>query len=81
MIQWFRDTYNYLYSTFHGSETILWARLNMALGSAWFACQAADFGPIFNNPKYLTMWIIFSNFVNEMARRRNAQFDEAGKLK
>lgn len=75
MLQFIKNAYAYVYGTFHGSESIIWSRFNMAFGSAWLALQGADLSPIFNNPKYLSCWIIFSNFVNEMARRRNATYD------
>ena len=81
MLAWLKQEWDYLYGTFHGSETILWARCNMFLGSAWAALQVADLSPVFNNPKILTYWIIFSNFVNEMGRRRHAEFDDHGNMK
>jgi hypothetical protein len=81
MLQWIKNEWSYLYGTFHGSETILWARLNVALGSAWAALQVADLSPVFNNPRLLTYWIIFSNFVNEFARRNRAEYNPDGSIR
>jgi hypothetical protein len=81
MIQFLRDKYNYVHGTFHGSETILWARINMFIGAAFAAAQATDLSPIFANPKYLTFWLVFSNLVTEMGRRRNAEYEPDGKIK
>jgi len=80
-MNWLRQEWEYFYGTFHDSETILWARLNMFLGSAWAALQAADLSPVFSNPKLLTYWIIFSNFVNELARRNRAEYDDRGNIR
>lgn len=71
----------YLHGTFHDSEVILWSRLNVALGSAWYALQGVDVSPILKDPHYLVLWIIFSNFINEMLRRRRGDYDEDGKLR
>ena len=76
MWQFVKDKYAYLYGTFHGSETILWSRLNIALGSAWIALQGVDVSPILHDPKYLVYYVIFSNFVNEMLRRHREDWKE-----
>ena len=81
MLSWIKSEWNYLYGTFHDSENILWARFNVALGSLWAGLQVADLSPVFNNPKYLTYWIIFSNVVNEWTRRRRADYDEHGNIR
>lgn len=80
-MNWLRQELTYLHGTFHNSETILWARINMVVGAAFAAAQATDLSPIFNNPKVLSAWLIFSNFMTEMARRRNAEFDDHGNMK
>lgn len=81
MLAWIKQEWAYLYGTFHDSESILWARFNVLLGSCWAALQGADLSPVFNNPKVLTYWIIFSNFVNEWTRRRRAEYDENGNIR
>jgi hypothetical protein len=65
----------YLHGTFHDSETILWARLQVAIGSAWLALSTADLTPIIVNPKWIAYWTIFNGFVSEMLRRSRAEFD------
>lgn len=69
------------HSTFHDSETILWARFQVAVGSAWLALSSADLTPIIVNPKYIAYWTIFNGFITEMLRRSRAEFtgaDDAG---
>lgn len=81
MLAWIKTEYSYLHGTFHGSEVILWSRVNIALGAAFAAAQQADLSPVFSNPKYLTFWIIFSNFINEMGRRRRAEYNPDGSIR
>ena len=71
----------YLVSSFHGSEVLIWSRLNIALGSAWLALQGVDISPLVHDPKLLVYWVIFSNFVNEMLRKRRAEYDDNGNMK
>jgi hypothetical protein len=80
-MSWIKQELVYLWGTFHASETIIWARFNMVLGAAITAAQATDLSPIFSNPKYLAFWMIFSNFMTEMGRRRNAEYDDRGNMK
>lgn len=81
MLAWIKNEWDYLYGTFHGSETILWSRLNIAIGSAWVALQGSDLSPVISNPKYIAYWVIFSNFINELFRRRHAEYDDHGNMK
>ena len=80
-MNWLRQEWEYIHGTFHNSETILWARVNMVIGAAFAAAQATDLSPLFSNPKVLAFWLIFSNFMSEMARRRNAEFDDHGNMR
>ena len=57
---------------FKRSETIFWARLQVTVGSLWTVLIATDLSPIFTNPKVMAGWLVFSGFVTEFARRRNA---------
>lgn len=81
MLPVIKDKFWYLYGTFHDSEVILWSRLQIAIGSGWFAMQGVDVSPILTNPKHLMGYLIFSNFVNEMLRRRNADYNKDGSIK
>lgn len=56
---------------FKDSETIFWARLQMAVGAIWTVLVATDLSPVLD-PKYLTYWIIASGVITEMARRARA---------
>ncbi len=57
---------------FKRSETIFWARLQVAVGALWSVLIVSDLSPLLTNPKIMASWLIFSGFVTEMARRRNA---------
>lgn len=81
MWEFIKAKYAYIHGSFHESEVIAWSRFNVALGSAWVALQASDISPLVNNPRYMAYYIIFSNFVNEMLRRRRADYDDKGALK
>jgi len=75
MYEFVKAKFAYLYGTFHDSESILWNRFNVLLGSLWVALQGVDVSPVIHDPKYLVYYIIGSNLINEMLRRRNAEWD------
>lgn len=76
-----KKKYWWFHNTFHDSEVILWSRLQVFIGTGWFAVQGIDVSPILTNPKHLMGYLIFSNFVNEFLRRRNAEYDKDGSIK
>ena len=80
-MQWLRQEYDYIYGTFHDSSVIFWSRLQVLLGSLWFALQGVDLSPVLTNPKVLMGYLIVSNFVNEMLRRNGAEYHEDGTIK
>ena len=55
---------------FRHSETILWGRLQSAFGALWAVLLQTDLSTLLS-PKMLTIWLIFSGAITEMARRRN----------
>lgn len=77
MYEFLKREAGYLHSTFHDSETILWARFQVAVGSAWLALSTADLTPIIVNPKIIAYWTIFNGFVTEMLRRSREDFSGA----
>jgi hypothetical protein len=52
------------------SETILWGRLQIAFGALWAVLLQTDLSTLLS-PKLLTIWLIFSGAITEIARRRN----------
>lgn len=56
---------------FSDSETIFWARLQMAVGALWTVLVQADLAPLLN-PKWLTVWLVVSGAITEFARRARA---------
>lgn len=81
MWQFIKDKYWYIHSTFRESEVILWARFNVLMGTVWIALQGVDVSPLIKDPKYLVYYIIFSNVVNELVRRRKAESNPDGSFK
>lgn len=81
MWQFIKEKYLYIHSTFRSSEVILWARFNVLMGTVWIALQGVDVSPLIKDPKYLVYYIIFSNVVNELVRRRKAEFNADGSIK
>jgi len=51
------------------SETIAWARLQIAIGAVWTALSMSDLSPVLN-PRWLTYWLIASGAITEYLRRR-----------
>jgi hypothetical protein len=74
MWNFLRDKCIWFYTTFHNNETIVWARLQMALGAAWLAVSNSDLSVFINNPKVLGYWLIANSFISEYLRRRGADF-------
>ncbi len=56
---------------FLNSETIFWARAQIAVGALWTVLSVTDLAPLLN-PKWLTYWLILNGFITEYLRRRNA---------
>lgn len=81
MWTWLKTEFWSFHSTFHGSSVILWSRLQMTLGSLWFAFQGVDMSPILTNPKYLMAYMIASNFINETLRRSGAEYHQDGSIR
>ena len=80
MWSWIKDEFAYLHGTFHDSEVIAWSRFQIMIGLVWQGLQGVDVSPIVDQ-KYLVWYIIFSNVVNELLRRRKAEFNPDGSIK
>ena len=60
------------WNLFYNSESVLWARLQIFLGSIVAVLMATDVSPWI--PKeYLPIWVIFNGIVGEYLRRRKTQ--------
>ena len=60
------------HASFHDSEVILFARIQVLFGIAWAILSVTDMAPLITNPKYLTAWLLGSGMVTEMLRRNRA---------
>jgi hypothetical protein len=81
MLDWIKKEYAYLYGTFHGSDVIVWSRLQVIAMSVWLALQGVDLSPVLKEPKWMMYYVIFSNVMNELLRRRGAEYHEDGSIK
>jgi hypothetical protein len=66
--------------SFHQSGTIVFARLQVLVGTVWCVLTATDLAPLISNPKYLTYWLIASGVITELSRRSRSVEDEEGHL-
>ena len=58
--------------SFHDSEVIVFARLQVIFGIVWGILTVTDLSPLIENPKYITGWLLFSGMITEMLRRNRA---------
>ena len=58
--------------SFHDSEVIVFARLQVIFGLVWGILTVTDLSPLIENPKYITGWLLFSGMITEMLRRNRA---------
>jgi hypothetical protein len=61
--------YDKVCAWFKDSTTILWARIQVLLAAVWGVLTTVDLAPVLNQ-KWLTVWLIVSGTVTELARRR-----------
>lgn len=59
------------HQSFHYSAVIWIARAQVVLGGVWIALTSVDLAPLIVNPKYVTLWLVFSGVVTELGRRSN----------
>lgn len=57
---------------FNSSETVAWARVQVAVGVVWTVLSASDLSPLLD-PKWLTYWLIVNGIVTEYLRRRGTE--------
>lgn len=62
--------------SFHDSEVILLARLQVIAGVVWQVLIHTDLSPIITNQEYLTYWLMASGVITEMARKSRATFTD-----
>lgn len=69
-----RDYWQRFHGSFHDSETLFLARLQVAAGSIWVGLSSADLSPFITDHKQYAYWVIGSGVVNEYLRRRRENF-------
>ena len=65
---WWNDVLNW----FQHSEVLVWARLQVLVGTVWTVLSTTDMSPLLN-PKYLTWWLIINGVITEYLRRRGTE--------
>lgn len=72
---WWKATYD----SFHKSEVILWARIQVLASAIWAVAIVTDLSS-WMGPKTLAIWLLFSGTVTEYARRRGSTVISTGEL-
>lgn len=81
MYSFLRDKIVAFWSTMHGSETIIWARLQVALGSLYAGAQLFDVSQFDIDKKWVMAWIVGNGVLSEYLRRRKAEYHDDGEIK
>lgn len=72
MWQHTQDWWWKFHDSFHGSDTIVWARAQLMLGCAYTAMQGVDISAFVSDHRLLQCYIFANALATEMLRRRNA---------
>lgn len=70
--------YLVVHGTFHDSEVILWARVQVALGVVAGVLVSTDLSTLFDNPKVLTGYLLLNGLATEMLRRNRSAVQPDG---
>jgi hypothetical protein len=79
-----RALWDKLVASFHDSETIIWSRIQVAIGiiapvvlTLLHVIFAVDLSPLFTDPRWLCLWLILSGFVGEYLRKHREDWSNA----
>lgn len=75
MLAGIKHAYDWVYGTFHDSSVIVWSRVQVLFATLWIGLQGVDVSPVIKDPKYMLYYIVFSNVLNELLRRRSIPKD------
>lgn len=67
-------------ASFHSSETLVWARIQMVGGAILIAATQTDLSPFLSNPKVLAGYVMINGFLSEILRRSNTVVADDGHL-
>lgn len=71
--------YASFHKSFHDSEVIVFARLQILGAAIWAVLTVTDLSPLLEQ-KWVTCWLLFSGGVTEYARRRRSEVVVSGEL-
>lgn len=73
MLEHTRNAWWKFHDSFHGSDTIVWARLQLLLGAIYTGMQSVDM-TVFISDRHMLQYYIFANaLITEMLRRRHEE--------
>lgn len=74
MWEFVKQEWDYFHGSFHGSDTIVWARAQFLLlaASGYTAVQGVDMSVFISDKHQLQIYIFANALITEMLRRRNA---------
>lgn len=74
MWEFIKGRWIYFHATFHGSDTIVWARAQFLFlaASTYTATQGVDMSVFISDKHQLQIYIFANALITEMLRRRNA---------
>lgn len=78
---WVKDECRYLWSTFHSSEVIIWARAQYILLVVYEALQQIDISAFISDHRLLQIYIFINALMSEWLRRRNAEYNPDGSIR
>lgn len=78
MWEFVRGKWIYFRGSFRGSETIIWARLQMAVAAAWIAVSGTDWSVFVSDKKQLAYILMANAFITEMLRRHREDWHDDG---
>lgn len=64
-----------IHASFHDSEIIWWARIQVFFGSLYLVLQTVNLAPLIGDPKYVTYYMIANGLLSEWLRRRRTDED------
>lgn len=79
MWEFVKGKWYYFHSSFHGSDTLVWARAQLMLGAAYTAMQSMDMS-LFISDRHALQYYIFANaMITELLRRRGEDWHDGDK--
>lgn len=76
MLSYGRRGWHAFVGSFHGSETIIWARCQFLFFCLYTAAQSVDISAFISDHRLLQVYILVNGFLAEALRRRRAEWQQ-----